>query len=380
MRRKTGFVWNELYMWHDTGHYAGVVQPDPAAFIEPDEHHENPKTKRRFKNLLDATGLIRELELIDAREATEREVLRIHDARYIEQIKALSHNSGGEAGPSTPFGKGGYDIALLSAGGCLALAETVMEGKVANGYALNRPPGHHATRDAAMGFCLLANGAITASALLHDHGLSRVAIVDWDVHHGNGAESIFWEEPGVLTISIHQDNCFPPNSGAVDAVGAGPGEGFNLNVPLPPGSGRGAYLAAFERVVLPALRAYRPQFILVASGFDAAGHDPLGRNMLYSAVYGEMTQMLLELADDLCGGRIMMTHEGGYSPSIVPFCGLRVLEALSGAQANIADPFEFALAHVGYQDLQAHQDAVIARAEENVCAMTARAVQTALPG
>lgn len=365
----TGFVWNELYMWHDTGHYAGVLQPDPAAFIEPDEHSENPKTKRRFKNLLDASGFIRELETIDSRKATDAEVLRIHDAQYIQRLKQLSQDCGGEAARSTPFGKGGYDIALLSAGGCLALAEAVMSGRVANGYVLNRPPGHHATRDSGMGFCLLANGAITASSLVKDHGLARVAIVDWDVHHGNGAESIFWEDPSVLTISIHQDNCFPPNSGAVDAVGGGAGKGFNINIPLPPGSGRGAYIAAFERVVLPALQAYRPEFILVASGFDAAGHDPLGRNMLYSSVYGEMTRMLMRVADQLCKGRLMMTHEGGYSPSIVPFCGLRVLEALSGRNSGVEDPFDAVLANVGYQDLQVHQAAVIAKAEANMRAM-----------
>lgn len=365
----TGLVWNELYMWHDTGHYAGVMQPNPAAFIEPDEHSESPKTKRRFKNLLDATGFIRELEIIDARTATEAEVLRVHDAQYVERLKQLSSGFGGEAARSTPFGKGGYDLALLSAGGCLAMAEAVMSRRVTNGYVLNRPPGHHALRDSGMGFCLLANGAITASSLINDHGLSRIAIVDWDVHHGNGAESIFWEDPRVLTISIHQDNCFPPNSGPVDAIGGGAGKGFNLNIPLPPGSGRGAYIAAFERVVLPALHAYRPQFILVASGFDAAGHDPLGRNMLYSAVYGEMTRMLMGAAREMCDDRLMMTHEGGYSPSVVPFCGLRVLEALSGRQVGIEDPFEVALAHVGYQDLQTHQAAVIVQAEANMKAM-----------
>lgn len=364
--RKTGFVWNELYMWHDTGHYAGVVQPDPAAFLEPDEHSESPKTKRRFKNLLDATGFIHELEMIGARAATDEEILRVHDTVYIERLKEISRDGGGEAGRSTPMGNGGYDIALLSAGGCLAMADAIMTGKVANGYVLNRPPGHHATRSEAMGFCLLANGSITASALLEDHALSRVAIVDWDVHHGNGAEGIFWEDPRVLTISIHQDNCFPPDSGPVDAIGAGAGRGFNLNIPVPPGSGKGAYMAAFERVILPALHAHRPEFIIVASGFDGAGQDPLGRNMLYSAVYGDMTRMLMEAADELCGGRLMMTHEGGYSPSVVPFCGLRVLEELSGKRSGVNDPFEFALAHVGYQDLQIHQDLVITNAEKNV--------------
>ena len=363
---KTGLVWNELYAWHDTGNYAGVLQPDPAAFIEPDEHHENPRTKRRFKNLLEASGFIKELTLIDATHASDEAILRIHDADYIERLKTLNEDRGGDAGGFSPFAKGGYDIARLSAGGCLALLKAIMTGEVTNGYALNRPPGHHALANSGMGFCQLSNGSITAQAAIDDYGLNRVAIVDWDVHHGNGPESIFWESPDVLTISVHQDNSFPPNSGPLEAIGEGAGHGCNLNIPLPPGSGRGAYIETFNKVVLPALYKFKPDIILVASGFDGAGFDPLGRNMLYAEAYGELTTMLMSAAQKLCDGRLLMTHEGGYSPMTVPYCGLKVLETLSGKASGVVDPVGPMIAGMGGQDLQPHQADLIEKAAENL--------------
>src|SRR5262249_52769719 len=152
----------------------------------------------------------------------------------------------------------------------------------------------------------------------------RVATVDWDVHHGNGTQAIFYDDPSVLTISLHQDNLFPAASGGIAENGTGPGEGFNINVPLPPGSGPGAYVAAFERVVLPALRRFKPELIVVPSGFDAGGVDPLGRMMMSAGGFRELTALLMAVAKELCGGRIVMTHEGGYSEMYAPYCGLAV--------------------------------------------------------
>lgn len=363
---KTGFVWHEQYMWHDTGHYAGVLEADPAAFLEPDEHHENPRTKRRIKNLLDATGYINQLESITPIAASDEQILRVHTKDYFDKVVAMSTERGGDAGGLTPFTKGGVDIAKLSAGGALSMLQALMKGDIDNGYVLNRPPGHHAVADSGMGFCLFNNGAITARAAQTEYGLKRIAIVDWDVHHGNGAQSIFWNDPSVLTISVHQDGCFPPDSGHLHDVGEGDGKGYNLNIPLPPGSGRGAYLETFNKVVVPALRAYAPDLILVASGFDGSGFDPLGRNMMYAAAYQELTQILMQVADELCSGRIMMLHEGGYSPSVVPFCALRVIETLKGVKSNVDDPFEPLISAMAYQDLQPHQNEVILRAAANI--------------
>ena len=169
-------------------------------------------------------------------------------------------------------------------------------------------------------------------------GLARVAIVDWDVHHGNGTQSAFYDDPSVLTISLHQDGCFPLGSGAVDDNGEGAGAGANINIPLPRGGGRGAYVAAFERVVVPALERFSPDFIIVASGLDASAMDPLGRMQMHSDAYRELTKLMMDTADRCCEGRLVVEHEGGYSSAYVPFCGLAIVEQLSGLASGVEDP------------------------------------------
>jgi acetoin utilization deacetylase AcuC-like enzyme len=191
-----------------------------------------------------------------------------------------------------------------------------------------------------MGFYLLANIPIAIEAAKAEHGLGRVAVVDWDVHHGNGTQAIFYDRPDVLTISLHQESCFPPGSGGVDERGEGGGEGYNLNVPLPPGSGHETYLHAMRRVVVPALERFRPELVVIASGLDANAADPLARQMLYGGSYREMTRLDTYAAEVLCQGRLVAVHEGGYAEATVPFCGLAVVETLSGARTAVEDPFE----------------------------------------
>jgi acetoin utilization deacetylase AcuC-like enzyme len=359
---RTGFVAHELYMWHNTGNYAGPVPYGNP--VQPDTHAENPETKRRFRNLLEVAGLTPHLEHIPPREASEAEILRFHTPEYLEKLQQLSAGIGGDAGPYTPMGRGSYEIARLSAGGVLAALEAIMDGRVDNAYALVRPPGHHALADKGMGFCLLGNAAIAGFQALDHYGLERIAFVDWDVHHGNGTQSAFYDDPRALTISVHQDNCFPPDSGYRHERGSGAGEGFNINVPLPPGSGVGAYEAAWERVVIPALDAFRPQLIIVPSGFDAGAYDPLGRMQMHSDGYRSLAGKLMAAAQRHCQGRLLLCHEGGYNTWTVPFFGLAVMETLSGFDTGVVDPFLEMAAALGGQALQAHQAEAIAAAEE----------------
>jgi acetoin utilization deacetylase AcuC-like enzyme len=326
-------------------------------FLEPDIHIENPAAKRRMRNLLEVTGVLDHLTMIKPRSATEPEVLRIHDAHYLGRVKEMSAFGFGDAGELAPIGKDSWEIALLSAGGCIAAAEAVWKREVDQAYALVRPPGHHAERDRGRGFCLLANVAIAAEHLRKTFGLQRIATVDWDVHHGNGTQWIFYDDPGVLTISLHQDRNYPRDSGDIAERGAGAGYGANLNIPLPPGSGHGAYVAAFDRVVLPALARYRPEMIIVPSGFDGCAMDPLGRQMLVTDTYREMTKRLVQAAEALCGGRLLFCHEGGYSPAYAPWCGLAVMETLAGLPAT-PDPF-IHFHSMGGQALQPWQRAVL---------------------
>jgi acetoin utilization deacetylase AcuC-like enzyme len=245
----------------------------------------------------------------------------------------------------------------------MAAVDAVLDGTVRNAYALVRPPGHHAVADMGMGFCLFGNVALAAMHARQARGLERVAVVDWDVHHGNGTQAAFYEDPSVLTISVHQDSVFPPGSGPVTDNGAGAGTGANINIPMPPGSGNGAYDAVFADVVHPALERFRPELILVASGFDASAMDPLGRMMLTAGAFGRLTAGLMGVADAVCDGRLVVAHEGGYSEELTPFCALAMVEALSGIETDCRDTIlhVFPEAMAGHE-LQPHQAEAVARA------------------
>lgn len=334
------FLQDEWCFWHTTGEHAlvmpvgGWVQPPTGA-----SHAESPESKRRLKALLDVSGLTAKLDHRSASPATDDDLHRVHTRDYLTRFKEASDAGGGDIGVFAPFGRGSYEIACLSAGLSIQAMDDVLSGRASNAYALSRPPGHHCLSDQSMGFCLLANIAIGIEAMRFRHGLTRVAVVDWDVHHGNGTQAIFYDRADVLTISLHQESCFPPGSGAAEERGTGRGEGYNLNIPLLPGGGHDTYLYAMQQLVAPALRAHQPELIVVASGLDANGVDPLARMLLHSDSYRAMTQLMLELADELCQGRLVVVHEGGYAEACVPFCGLAVIETLAGERTDVEDPF-----------------------------------------
>jgi acetoin utilization deacetylase AcuC-like enzyme len=357
-KRKTAFAFDETYLWHDSGGGSFPLQPS-AGF-------ENPETKRRFYNLLAASRLLDQLQIVRPSFATEEDLARFHSRDYIERIQQLSMQHGGDAGELTPFGPGSFDIAKLAAGGVIAAIESVVEARADNAYALVRPPGHHAEPNRGRGYCIFGNIAVAVLYARAKLNVIRIAVVDWDVHHGNGTQLAFYENPDVLTISIHQDNLYPAASGSMSENGAGAGVGTNLNIPMPPGSGVGAYVAAFERVIVPALYKFKPELIVIANGLDANAYDPLGRMMLHSECYRQLTRMMLEASLDLCGGRLVMAHEGGYSEAYVPFCGLAIVEELCGARTEISDPFLDLTNSRAYQELQPHQEAVIERARDLV--------------
>ncbi|WBB48495.1 class II histone deacetylase [Verrucosispora sp. WMMA2044] len=353
----TGYVFHPHYLWHDTGTSDGLLPPDPSAGIPPGTHIGNADTTRRIHDLIHASGLLRDLVAIEPREATMTELLRVHTSDHVQHIKDQSdQRGGGDAGDGfTPVGRGSYRIARLAAGGLTELVTRVAEGQVTNGYALTRPPGHHATADHAMGFCLFNTIAVAARHAQTTLGLPRIAIVDVDVHHGNGTQAIFYADPTVLTISLHQNNCYPPDSGGLHENGAGPGVGYALNVPLPAGTGHAGYLHAMHQVVLPALDRFAPDLILLAAGFDANVFDPLARQMLTADTYRQMTRLLVDAAGRLCHGRLVATHEGGYTPWYVPHCALAFLEELAGTTTHLPDPYAAVVAGYAAEPLLPHQ-------------------------
>lgn len=367
MKRKTGFVWHETFMWHQQGKFSGLI---PAVFpMQPGQHFENAEGKRRIKNLLDAADFTSSLTFVDSRMATDAEILRVHTAEYLEQLEIDNLLPASSAGFDAPFTTGSVDIARRAAGGAIAAAEAILSGTVDNAYALLRPAGHHAETSEGKGLCLFNNAAIAAAHVLATTDIERIAFVDVDVHHGNGAEEIFWRDPRVLTLSLHQDRWFPPNSGMTEHIGEGAGKHFNLNVPLPAGSGFGAYRAAFEQVVIPALEAYRPQMIIMPIGFDGGAQDPMGRMILSSNSYRYMAETLVGMAEKHSNGRLLLTHEGGYNESTVPFMALAAIEAIAGQTSGVVDPYGEIMDGMHGHFLLAHQQEMINQARQQVIAL-----------
>lgn len=374
--RRTGYVWDESFAWHNTGNTAAIWPPSPV--VQPIEAFENPATKARLASLVEVSRLGAELIRRPTRLATEEELLRVHEGAYLQRLERESNHTGGEGGDGeTIFGVGSYEIARRAAGSLIDLTDAVLSGELDNGYALVRPPGHHAEPDRGRGYCLLANVPIAIEHARQVRGVERVAIVDYDVHHGNGAERIYWSDGGVLTISIHQDQLFPENSGEITKTGEGDGAGTNINIPLPAGSGHEAYFETFKQVVYPALKRFQPDLIMVSSGFDPSMLDPLGCMSVTSDGFRELARMLVEWADELCDGRLVFSHEGGYSAVYVPFCGLAVMEEISGHRTSIDDPFAPGWANNPVHKLRGDQLEVIQQAAELAAAVPERYFKTA---
>lgn len=331
----TGLVFHDRYLQHNTGVARSGSPLVPYPYADPEPHVSSPRTVSRSKHLIDLSGLGEQLTAIAPHYATDEELALVHDAAYITRVRAIAAEGGGDAGVNAPLGPDGFAIAALSAGGAIAAVDAVMAGTVRNCYALIRPPGHHALPDRGLGFCIFNNIAIAARHAQRAYGLRRIAIIDWDVHDGNGTQEVFYADGDVLFVSLHQEGLFPPDMGLLEQVGSGAGVGKTVNVPLPPGSGDATYAAVFERIVAPIVRQFAPELLLISCGLDAGAFDPLGRMNLSSAGYRELTEAALALADECCGGRLVVAHEGGYSQTYVPACTLAVVEAL----AAVAEPW-----------------------------------------
>jgi acetoin utilization deacetylase AcuC-like enzyme len=278
---------------------------------------------------MDLAGVTDLMTRVAPYEATDQDLLRFHTKDYLERLAKLDR-TGGDTGSGAPMGIGGVRIARLSTGGVMAAVDSVMTGSVRQAYALVRPPGHHAMADEGMGFCVFNNVVIAARHAQATHGVGRIAIVDWDVHHGNGTQSAFYADPDVLFISLHQDSLYPAGWGLASQVGEGEGEGRTVNIPLPAGSGNATYRSAFERVVAPVIEEFDADLIFVSAGQDANVFDPLARMTLTTSAYRAMTGIMLDLAERLCDGRLVVAQEGGYAPHFAPYCSASIAETLTG--------------------------------------------------
>jgi len=315
----TGFVYDPIFLEHDTG-----------------SHPENGGRMTATMGLLEECGLLVELERIPVRAATPQELALVHDPRYVDGVRRVADEGGGWADPDTLITPRSYDVAAHVVGGTLNALDAVIRGEVRSAFCLVRPPGHHATPVQAMGFCLFNHVAIAAAYALEKHGLERVAIVDYDVHHGNGTQDAFYADPRVLYASTHEYP-FYPGTGAAEEMGSGEGRGFNINIPMPHGSGDEEHLRAFAEVVAPALRRFRPQLIIVSAGYDAHFADEIAMQKLSVDGYGALVSIVKAAAEELCDGRLLVAQEGGYHLTALPWCVRRTIELLRGDEAT-ADP------------------------------------------
>jgi acetoin utilization deacetylase AcuC-like enzyme len=291
---------------------AVVVDPRYRDHRGPPGHPERPDRLLAVGAAIDSRA--DRLEALAPREATPEEILRVHSREYLDVVTAACRSAPVHLDPDTFVSETSDLVARLAAGGTVDLVRRVACGEIRNGLAAVRPPGHHAERTHAMGFCLFNNVAVAARALQAEDRIERILILDWDVHHGNGTQHSFEDDPSVLYVSTHQFPFYPGTGGAGEA-GVGAGAGATVNIPMPAGCGDSEYVGAFQRLLVPVARGFRPEMILVSCGFDAHRDDPLAAMNLSGAGFGAMTAIVGALAEDLCGGRLAFVLEGGYAES-----------------------------------------------------------------
>jgi acetoin utilization deacetylase AcuC-like enzyme len=316
---KTGLVYDPIYLKHDTG-----------------EHVENGGRLEAIIAHLEETGLKKELTPLTPRPASVEELLLVHAKQHITHLRGMAKKGGGWLDADTVMSADSYEVALYAAGGTIAATEAIMEGEVNSAFALVRPPGHHATPRRAMGFCLFNNIAIAAAHALTKYKLERALIIDFDAHHGNGTQEIFYDRPEVMYISTHEYP-FYPGTGGVEETGRGLAKGTKVNIPLPAGCGDNEYRLAFEQIIIPVAKRFKPQLILVSAGYDTHWADGIALMQVSVAGFREMARVIRGLADELCEGRLVFVLEGGYHLGALAASIKATLDVLLG-KASTDDP------------------------------------------
>jgi acetoin utilization deacetylase AcuC-like enzyme len=335
--------WHPAVLEHDTG--AGLFEGGRSDLLDvPELHPENAERVRNMASVLRRGPLADRLRWQDGRLASEGELTAVHTEAYVREIRDACAAGGRVFAPSTVLSARSWEPVLAAAGTAIAAGDAVISGKAKVAYALVRPPGHHAARERADGYCSFNHVALVAERARAE-GAQRVAIVDWDVHHGNGTQSCFYDRSDVLTVSLHMRHGSwgpsHPETGSAAEIGVGPGAGFNVNAELTLGSGARGYGRMLEQVVVPILDRYRPELIIGACGQDASSFDPNGRQNLSMAAFHRIGRTVAEVAERLTGGRLVLIQEGGYARTYAAYCLHATLEGVLGTEPQLADPIGY---------------------------------------
>lgn len=315
----TGLVYSKKYREHKTGA----------------NHPEKPERIKHAIKVLKKSDFIKErMEIVNPYTINIEDIELAHEPSYVKKIEEMSKSGGGMVSPDTPIAANTFEIAKLSAGGTVKISNKVFERKYENGFALVRPPGHHATKNSGGGFCYFNNIAIAAKKLLKEKDVNRILIFDFDVHHGNGTQDIFYTSDEVLYLSFHQNGrTLYPGTGFTEEIGSGEGKGYNVNLPFPPGSTDENYAAAVRDFLIPLSKQFKPGMILVSVGFDAHSQDPLAQIKLTTQAYGWLTKSVMKQADKLCNSKIVFVLEGGYSIKATGDSILEMMKVLTGKKS-----------------------------------------------
>ena len=313
---KTGYISDPFYLKHKN---------------EP--HPENPGRLNAIQKNIESSKYYNNLTLIQPRKATVEDIAKVHGTGYIRSVEDSCRDGIRNLDADTVISADSYQAALLSAGAGLEALDKILEGTVGNAFCAVRPPGHHAEQNKAMGFCLFNNVGVIARYAQDVKNIQKIFIFDWDVHHGNGTQHSFYKDSSIYYSSIHQYP-FYPGTGGVDETGTGDGLGSNLNLPMRAYSCDADYINAIEHKLIPVIQKFNPDLIIISAGFDAHENDPLAQINLSTDCYGKMTQKLMEIANDVCNGRILSMLEGGYDYSALADSVQLHVETLSSSQSQ----------------------------------------------
>ncbi len=335
--------WHTDVLLHDTGR--GVFEGRPSDLLAIQEKHpEGPNRIVNMLSILKRGPLAKSITWRHGRHCSEKELELVHSADYIKKIKAFEKSGNRRFTETTVFSPGSYQACLAAVGTTLEAVYFAIKSPGSISYALVRPPGHHAAPDQMDGYCIFNNAGIAAEFALQN-GASRVAVIDWDVHHGNGTQEAFYDRSDVLTISIHMDHgpwgSSHPQTGKAEELGKGPGHGFNMNLPLPMGTGDSGYCQVMDQLVTPKIRSFRPDLLIIACGQDASQFDPNGRQLVTMEGFRYLGRKAREITDQYADGKLLVVQEGGYAVSYAALCLNATLEGMLDTDVHLNDPLAY---------------------------------------